>query len=111
MISLPIKLPFLAQRFRGEHAYVVAYDVANPKRWRRVFKLMHGYGEWLQLSVFQCRLTEVRRQSMEASLTRLIEPRADHVLIVDLGPAETAGDRITTLGRVVALIERRATVI
>jgi CRISPR-associated protein Cas2 len=30
--------------------YVVAYDIREPKRWRRVFKTMHGYGEWLQLS-------------------------------------------------------------
>jgi CRISPR-associated protein Cas2 len=31
--------------------YVVAYDIRDPKRWRQVFKAMHGYGEWLQLSV------------------------------------------------------------
>ena len=28
--------------------YVVAYDIREPKRGRRVFKTMHGYGEWLQ---------------------------------------------------------------
>ena len=39
-----------------EHLYIVTYDIADAKRWRAVFKLMHGYGEWLQLSVFQCRL-------------------------------------------------------
>ena len=36
---------------------IVAYDIGDPRRWRRVFKCMHGYGEWLQLSVFQCRLS------------------------------------------------------
>ena len=40
-----------------EHLYIVTYDIADDKRWRAVFKLMHGYGEWMQLSVFQCRLT------------------------------------------------------
>ena len=33
-----------------ERMYIIAYDISDPKRWRRVFKLMHGYGEWLQLS-------------------------------------------------------------
>ena len=33
-----------------EHLYIVTYDIADERRWRAVFKLMHGYGEWLQLS-------------------------------------------------------------
>lgn len=32
----------------GDRLYVVAYDIGHPKRWRRVFRLMHGYGRWLQ---------------------------------------------------------------
>ena len=40
-----------------ERLYIVTYDIADQRRWRRVFKAMQGYGEWLQLSVFQCRLT------------------------------------------------------
>jgi len=43
-----------------EHLYVISYDISEPKRWRRVFKIMKGYGEWLQLSVFQCRLNKMR---------------------------------------------------
>ena len=46
----------LRARGAGENLYIVAYDIADPRRWRRVFRLMNGYGEWLQLSVFQCRL-------------------------------------------------------
>jgi CRISPR-associated protein Cas2 len=34
----------LPRRSNAEHAYVVAYDTSDPKRWRRVFKLMKGYG-------------------------------------------------------------------
>jgi CRISPR-associated protein Cas2 len=33
--------------------YIVTYDVCNPKRLRKVFKTMQGYGEHLQLSVFR----------------------------------------------------------
>jgi len=32
------------RRSNAEHAYVVAYDIADPKRWRRVFKTMKSYG-------------------------------------------------------------------
>jgi len=34
-----------------ERLFIVTYDISDAKRWRRVFKVMHGYGEWLQLSV------------------------------------------------------------
>ena len=43
-----------------EHLYIVVYDIGDPKRWRRVFKLMRCYGEWVQLSVFQCRMSRRR---------------------------------------------------
>ena len=26
--------------FTDEHLYIVAYDIGDPKRWRRVFRLM-----------------------------------------------------------------------
>lgn len=68
-----------------QRLYLVAYDVSEPKRWRRVFRLMKGYGEWLQLSVFRCRLTEDRRQRLSAALAKLIDPAHDRVLIADLG--------------------------
>jgi Uncharacterized protein predicted to be involved in DNA repair len=35
-----------------ERLFIVTYDISDAKRWRRVFKVMHGYGEWLQLSVW-----------------------------------------------------------
>ena len=49
-----------------EHLYIISYDISQPKRWRRVFKIMKGYGEWLQLSVFQCRLSKTRVLQLEA---------------------------------------------
>ncbi len=50
----------------GERMYIVTYDIANNRRWRRVFKTMHGFGEWLQLSVFQRRLSRRRRHAASA---------------------------------------------
>ena len=99
------------RRSNAEHAYVVAYDIADPKRWRRVFKTMHGYGRWLQLSVFHCRLDGGRRAEMAMALEGLIDRAADHVLILDLGPAEDVELAVESLGKVFAPIERRAIVI
>jgi CRISPR-associated protein Cas2 len=46
---------------------------------------MRGYGRWLQLSVFQCRLTARRRAELAWRLEETIHGREDHVLILDLG--------------------------
>ena len=37
----------------NDHLYIVAYDISDSKRWRAIFQLMHGYGEWLQLSIIE----------------------------------------------------------
>jgi CRISPR-associated protein Cas2 len=99
------------RRTNAEHAYVVAYDIADQKRWRRVFKLMNGYGRWLQLSVFHCRLDGGRRIEMAAALDAAILSGEDYVIILDLGPAEDMELAIESLGKTFAPIERRAVVI
>ena len=94
-----------------ERLYVVTYDIADPKRWRRVFKAMKGYGRWLQLSVFQCRLTARRRAEMTARIDRLIRPTEDHVLVLDLGPAEQVDLRVESLGKSYEKPGRAATIV
>jgi CRISPR-associated protein Cas2 len=79
--------------------YIVAYDISDPKRWRRVFKLMKGYGDWLQLSVFQCRLDRQRHAELIATLDGLIHHDEDHILIMDLGHAERVEPSVTSLGK------------
>lgn len=100
-----------ARRSNYERTYVVAYDIGDPKRWRRVFKLMKGYGRWLQLSVFHCRLSGRRRAEMAMALEAAIVRDADHVLILDLGPADDSELAVESLGRPFAAIERHAVVI
>jgi len=82
-----------------EHLYIVTYDIANDRRWRTIFKLMHGYGEWLQLSVFQCRLTRARAIELQARLTQAISATEDHVMIVDVGPADGVRPHVSSLGK------------
>lgn len=82
-----------------EHLYVVTYDIADPKRWRAVYELMNGYGEWVQLSVFQCRLSARRHAEMVSTLDQLIHHAQDHVVVLDLGTAESVHPRVTSLGK------------
>lgn len=82
-----------------ERLYIVTYDISSRRRWRKVFRTMEGYGEWLQLSVFQCRLTARRRVEMLSALDTHIHHGDDHVLIVDLGPADKVSPRIESLGK------------
>jgi CRISPR-associated protein Cas2 len=84
---------------REEHLYIVSYDIRDEKRWRRVFRLMKGYGEWLQLSVFQCRLSAQQHAELIQLLDGIIHHKEDHVVLLDLGIAERVVPRVVSLGK------------
>ena len=94
-----------------ERLFIVAYDIADRKRWRRVLTIVEGYGDRLQLSVFQCRLTARRRIELAARLEEVIRPDRDSVLFLDLGPADKVTPRVESLGRPFEAIQRLAEVI
>ena len=82
-----------------DRLYIVAYDIGNQKRWRRVWKIMNGYGDWLQLSVFQCRLSRRRRAQLETALLELIHHTEDKVVVIDVGPADAVRPKVVALGQ------------
>jgi len=90
----------------GDHLYIVTYDIRDPKRWRRLFKAMEGRGEWLQLSVFQCRLSRRGLAEMTAALAEIIKHDEDHVVILDLGPADEVTPRVTSMGKCFEAVAR-----
>jgi CRISPR-associated protein Cas2 len=95
-----------------EHLYVVTYDITDERRWRTIFKLMHGYGEWLQLSVFQCRLTRMRYLELVQKLEAALSRTEDAVMVIDVGPAESVTPRVHCLGkRGFIPIERQAVIV
>jgi CRISPR-associated protein Cas2 len=94
-----------------ERLFIVTYDISDQRRWRRVFKAMHGYGDWIQLSVFQCRLSRRRRAELETRLRELVKNGEDHVLLIDVGSADKIELAIESIGKTFSKIERRATVI
>lgn len=94
-----------------EHLYIISYDVRDQRRWRRVFKTMKGHGLWLQLSVFQCRLNKIRLIQLEAALREIVNHKEDHVLILDLGPADLVKPKIQSIGKAFSPIEREAVIV
>ena len=82
-----------------QRLYIVAYDISCPKRWRRIFKLMKGYGEWVQLSVFQCRLNAKQQAELIALLDGIIKHDEDHIVLLDLGIADNVIPRVVSLGK------------
>lgn len=94
-----------------EHLYTVAYDISDPKRWRRIFRLMHGYGEWLQLSIFQCRLGPQKHAELIALIDDIINHDHDHVIVMDLGPADTVKPRVISLGKTFEPVVREPTIV
>lgn len=90
---------------------LVSYDIREPKRLRRVYRLMRGFGEHTQYSIFLCTLSPQRRLVLERKLEALIAGE-DQVLFVDLGPdGEHARERISTLGKALAARPRHAIII
>lgn len=66
--------------------YIVAYDITDDKRLRKVFKLMRGYGDHLQYSVFRCELNDRERIELIEKLTDVVKHDTDQVLFFSLGP-------------------------
>lgn len=94
-----------------EHLYIVSYDIAEPRRWRKVFKALHGYGEWLQLSVFQCRLSRKRLVQMEALLRDYLKQTEDHLLIIDIGPADAVKPHVRSIGKPFVPVSREPVIV
>lgn len=94
-----------------ENLYLVTYDICDDKRLRRVHKLVKGYGEWLQLSVFQCRLSRRRHAELMQLLDGMIVHKHDHVLILDLGPADQVKPRVISLGKTFDAVTREPVIV
>lgn len=76
--------------------YLVCYDIAHPKRLRRVFNTCSNFGDHLQFSVFECDLNPSEKIELELALSTIVQHDEDQVLFVALGPSEGRGDRVIT---------------
>ncbi len=76
--------------------WTVVYDIADPRRLRRVAKIMEGYGERVQLSVFECTLTNDSLAELRRRICMEIDTDADSVRWYPL--CAWCADRVTWQG-------------
>jgi len=79
--------------------YLISYDITEPKRWRKVYKLMMGAGDPLQYSVFRSELSAAERILLLEKLMPAINQGEDRIMMADLGQVNSdADDRVEFFG-------------
>ena len=63
------------------HLHLVAYDIRDSKRWRRAYKLLRGYGERVQYSVFRVAATPLQAARLRWELERILDPEGALMII------------------------------
>ena len=61
------------------HTWIVAYDIPDARRRRRVAKTLGGCGERVQFSVFECRLSDNELAAVRRRVLDLTETKTDRV--------------------------------
>lgn len=93
------------------NVYMVCYDIHDEKRLPRVYRVMRGYGEHLQYSVFRCVLSDLQLATLKARLLEEIKVEEDQVLFVLLGSVNSDRSwRAFSLGTAITEPERVARV-
>jgi CRISPR-associated protein Cas2 len=72
---------------------------------------MQGRGSWLQLSVFQARLSRRGLADLREAVTGIIKHDEDHVMILDLGPADDVKPRVSSLGKSFEPVSRQTIIV
>ena len=58
---------------------VIAYDITSDKRRRKVEKAVKKYGGRVNLSVFECMLTESQLEKLKSDILKLVDAKTDQV--------------------------------
>lgn len=74
--------------------YLVAYDIADPRRLRLALRAIKGYATGGQKSVFECYFTPAEYRALLRESATWIDRREDAFLLLRLDPRTT----VITLG-------------
>ena len=80
--------------------YLICYDIASPRRLRRVAKLMLSYGERVQKSVFECELSTKERAELEAQAREMLNSNEDSLRFYRLCPRCSQTRRLLGTGEI-----------
>ena len=64
---------------QGNTFFVVAYDIPSDKRRTKVHKLLSGFGQWTQYSLFELFLSDRELVLLQNRLEKLLSPEQDSV--------------------------------
>jgi CRISPR-associated protein Cas2 len=76
--------------------YVIAYDIPSDRRRSKVHKLLCGYGEWTQYSLFECFLSDKEMVALQGKMEPLLNAKEDsvrfyHICAACVKKVETVG--------------------
>lgn len=75
----------------------ITYDIASPKRWRKVYNTLLDFGAWRQLSVFEINTTETEVARLIGALEEHVDPDEDQIIIQPVCASCAAG--VQLIGR------------
>ncbi|MCS6865857.1 MAG: CRISPR-associated endonuclease Cas2 [Gemmataceae bacterium] len=90
-------------------SYLVCYDIADPKRLRKVALICQDFGYRLQLSVFLVRISATEYVRLRSRLSDVMDRDEDQILIIPL--TESHWQQMETLGRPAARYDKNDVVI
>ena len=97
---------------KGPQAWIVCYDITQDKRRTKVYKLMRGYGDHIQFSVFRCILSDLQLAELRERVEMLIDHTEDQVLLVPLGsPDATRFKQWISVGMPLEAAERTVVIL
>lgn len=74
---------------RAPRLWMICYDIRDDARLRHVYKIMRGYGDRVQYSVFRCVLSDLQLARLREKLEEAVKATEDQVLLVPLGSADS----------------------
>lgn len=91
--------------------HLLAYDIADQGRLRKVHDIVLGYGHMVQYSVYVCDLDPVELIRLQDELRPAMNDAEDRILFLDLGEPEAALQAVSYLGQKPYIPSRRPQII
>lgn len=66
--------------------HLICYDIRDPKRWAKTFKILKGCGDHLQLSIFRVQMTKTKVEALRWKLNKILKEE-DDLMIVKICPS------------------------
>lgn len=63
------------------HWYLFSYDIREAKRWRGIYRLLRGSGEWVQYSLFRCHLNRTELEALRWQIEKILGDDDDLLII------------------------------